>query len=318
MKWKKLGQIFEFKKTSFIDRFISHAQSPQAVVFDDFVRIYFSTRKSDIDGKFLSYIQYVDYDKNFKNILNCSDSEVIPLGNLGCFDEHGIFPVSPVKVDDKIYAYTSGWTRRCSVSVETGIGLTISNNNGLTFERYGDGPVLTSSLHEPFLVVDGFVRKFENKFYMFYIFGQKWCEEIEGHSPERVYKIGYAISDDGINWQKMNRCIIKDKIDENECQALPTVIKIGGRYHMYFCYRHMIGFRTEKEKGYRLGYAYSDDLIDWIRDDDNAGITTGKEGWDSDMICYPNIFEVDGKVYLLYNGNEFGKHGFGIAELEGI
>lgn len=318
MKWKKLGQILEFEKSAFKMDFVSHSQSPQAVVFDDFIRIYFSTRKQEPNGMFASHIQFIDVNKDFKTIFNISDNHVISLGDLGCFDEHGIFPISPVKVDDKIYAYTSGWARRISVSVETGIGLAISNDNGLTFNRYGDGPVLTSSLYEPFLVVDGFVRKFDDKFYMFYIFGQKWCEETEEHAPERVYKIGYAISDDGINWTKAHKCIIEDKIDENECQALPTVIKIGKRYHMYFCYRHMIGFRTDKEKGYKLGYAYSDDLINWIRDDDNAGITTTEGSWDSDMMCYPNLFEMDGKIYLLYNGNEFGKHGFGIAELEEV
>lgn len=318
MKWKKLGQIFKFYETPFARDFISHTQSPQSVVFEDFVRIYFSTRKSDVEGQFLSCIQYVDYDKKFEKIINYSNHEVIALGNLGCFDEHGIFPINPLNVDNDIYAYTSGWTRRQVVSIDASIGLAISKDGGKTFNKYGDGPVLTASLNEPFLIIDGFVRKFENKFYMFYIFGQKWCEKTEEHAPERVYKIGYATSDDGINWIKANKCIIEDRIDENECQALPTVIKIGERYHMYFCYRHMIGFRNEKNKGYRLGYAYSDDLINWTRDDDKVGISTTEGDWDSDMMCYPNIFEMDGKVYLLYNGNEFGKHGFGIAELEEV
>jgi len=314
MKWKKLGQIFEFEKSPLKDRFVSHIQSPQAVIFDDFARIYFSTRKQEPTGMFTSHIQFVDMSKDFKTILKTSEHEVISMGDLGCFDEHGIFPISPVKINNKIYAYTSGWSRKKSVAVETGIGLAISDDNGLTFNRYGNGPVLTSSLSEPFLVVDGFVRKFNDKFYMFYIFGQQWCEPTAEHASERVYKIAYATSDDGINWTKANKCIIEDKINENECQALPTVIKIGERYHMYFCYRHMVGFRTDKERGYRLGYAYSDDLINWTRDDDNAGITISDEGWDSDMMCYPNLVESNGKIYLLYNGNEFGKHGFGIAE----
>jgi hypothetical protein len=64
-----------------------------------------------------------------------------------------------------------------------------------------------------------------------------------------------------------------------------------------------------------LGYAYSDDLIHWTRDDDHAGITLSKEGWDSEMMCYPNIFESENNIYLLYNGNNFGKNGFGLAKL---
>jgi hypothetical protein len=318
MKWKKLGRIFEFKKSPFKDRFVSHAQSPQAIVFDDFVRIYFSTRKKDTEKTFISYPQYIDFKKDFSEVLDYSKEDIITLGKKGCFDEHGIFPFSPFKFEDKFYAYTTGWTRRISVAADGSTGLVISEDDGKSFTRLGDGPILSSSLCEPFLVGDGFVRQFEDKFYMFYIFGQKWCEGTQEHAPERVYKIAYATSDDGINWKKANRCIIEDKIDENECQALPTVIKIGSRYHMYFCYRHMIGFRTEKEKGYRLGYAFSDDLINWTRDDKNSGITTAEGEWDSDMMCYPNIFEMDNEIYLLYNGNEFGKYGFGLAKLEGI
>ena len=65
-----------------------------------------------------------------------------------------------------------------------------------------------------------------------------------------------------------------------------------------------------------IGYAYSDDLTSWVRDDDNVGIDVSEGDWDSDMLCYPHVFECDGKIYLLYNGNEFGKYGFGIAVLE--
>jgi hypothetical protein len=65
-----------------------------------------------------------------------------------------------------------------------------------------------------------------------------------------------------------------------------------------------------------LGYAYSDDLKNWTRDEDNVGIKFSEEGWDSEMMCYPHIFKCDNKVYLMYNGNAFGKHGFGIAVLE--
>ena len=85
---------------------------------------------------------------------------------------------------------------------------------------------------------------------------------------------------------------------------------------MFFCYRNSFDFRKNKNNSYRIGYTYSSDLVNWIRDDANSGIDISESGWDSDMMCYPNIFELDGKIYMLYNGNEFGKYGFGIAILE--
>jgi hypothetical protein len=34
------------------------------------------------------------------------------------------------------------------------------------------------------------------------------------------------------------------------------------------------------------------------------------------MLCYPHVFWCGEKVYMLYNGNAFGRHGFGVAVLE--
>ncbi|HEV7780581.1 MAG TPA: hypothetical protein VGO58_04910 [Chitinophagaceae bacterium] len=317
MKWKKLGKIFDPTEHKLPNNCFEFAQSPQALVFDNFVRIYFSTREKDKTGKYLSHISFVDFDKDFQTILNVSVNTVIPLGELGCFDEHGIFPINVVRDKDKILAYTTGWNRKVSVSADASIGLAISNDNGTTFRRSGPGPVLTATLNEPFLVCDGFVAIFENVYHMWYIFGTEWTTATKEEAPDRVYKISHAVSSDGINWQKEEgKRIIPDKLDAQECQALPTVIRHGDTYHMYFCYRHATGFRKNKERGYRVGYAYSRDLINWTRDDENAGIACSKEGWDSDMMCYPCIFKCDDKVYLLYNGNEFGRWGFGIAVLE--
>lgn len=316
MQWKKLGQIFTFDESPFKERFTSHAQSPQALVLRDRIRVFFSTRKLDSAGKFVSHVQYVDYDLEFKSILDYSRHEVVPLGKLGTFDEHGIFPLSPTVIDEStVYGYTNGISRRTSVDVESGAGLAVSKNKGKTFQKLGDGPILSAALNEPFLVGDPFVRRFREKFHMFYLFGKKWSEETADHASERVYKIGHAVSDDGIyKWTRLGS-IIPDKIDENECQALPTVIELEDRYHMYFCYRSMVGFRDGSGQGYRLGYAYSDDLKQWVRDDASTGIELSERGWDSQMMCYPNIFRANGAVYLLYNGNNFGKNGFGLAKL---
>ena len=85
---------------------------------------------------------------------------------------------------------------------------------------------------------------------------------------------------------------------------------------MYFCYRSSVDFRKNKNNTYRIGYAYSNDLINWKRNDDLVGIDVSKDGWDSDMQCYPHIFRCDDNIYLLYNGNKFGRFGFGAAVLE--
>jgi len=318
MRWKKRGKIFDPTLYKLPNDCVQFAQSPQALVFDNFVRIYFSTRAVDKkNGKHLSHIAFVDMQKNLRDVIRVSDKTVITLGELGCFDEHGIFPMSIMRHDDAVYGYTCGWSRRVSTSVDTAIGLAVSRDNGLTFQRIGNGPVLAASLHEPCLIGDGFVKIINGTFHMWYIFGTGWKRFLPHVPPDRTYKIGHAVSSDGINWIKEEaRQIIADRLGADESQALPTVIEIDGRHHMFFCYRQSFDFRKNPDRGYRIGHAWSVDLVNWTRDDEDPFLDVTSGDWDSDMLCYPHVFECDGNVYLLYNGNEFGRYGFGLAVLE--
>lgn len=318
MKWVKHGKIFDPTEHRLIGGCKEYAKSPQVLMYENFVRIYFSTVSIDpVNGKYLSNIAYVDMQKNLKDIIGISKDIIIPLGALGCFDEHGIFPFNVIRDEDRVIAYTTGWSRRVSVSVETSIGIAISNDNGNTFKRIGDGPVLSSSLHEPCLVCDGFVKIIEGIYHMWYIFGTGWKRYNKYSEPDRIYKISHAISNNGIDWVKEEgRKIIPDLIGPDESQALPTVIDYDGLYHMYFCYRESFDFRKTKERGYRIGHAWSKDLKNWVRDDENPLLEDTEKQWDSEMQCYPHVFKLDEKVFMLYNGNEFGRYGFGLAELK--
>lgn len=155
---------------------------------------------------------------------------------------------------------------------------------------------------------------------MWYIFGTYWKAYKADQPPDRIYKIGHAVSNDGIHWIKEEdgKQIIPDRLGDDESQALPTVAYFNSRYYMFFCYRHSHDFRTNKNRSYRIGYAVSDNLQDWIRKDDQVGIDVTEGQWDSEMLCYPHVFECDGPLYLLYNGNQFGRDGFGLAVLEEI
>lgn len=315
MKWQKLGKIFDPTTVKLADDCTEFAKSPQALVFPDFVRIYFCAQKKTANGKYFSSPQYVDFDKSLTQIRALSDHSVIKAADLGHFDEHGIFPFSVTRDGHKILAYTSGWSRRTSVSVDMSIGLAQSSDLGQSFDRYGmGGPVMAASHNEPMMVADAFVLKINGSYHMWYIFGSHWQKRSADSAAERFYKIAYAHSIDGINWQRSGKTIIDEKIAD-ECQALPTVIYAGGKYHMYFCYRSAYDFRQNSKNAYRLGYAWSEDMLNWTRDDNKAGIDLSESGWDSEMMCYPNLFESDGQIYLLYNGNEFGRYGFGLARL---
>ena len=316
LKWRKLGKIFDPTDHLLPSNCVEFAQSPQTLVLADRVRVYFSTRERDAAGKYLSHVAYADFSRDMERLLAVSTRPVLPLGGLGCFDEHGIFPMSVLRDGDRVLAYTTGWNRKVSVSADASIGLAISHDDGETFQRHGAGPVLTASLTEPFLVADAFVQRHGDLFHMWYIYGTKWKAFSQNAPPDRVYKIAHATSPDGLNWRRDGRRTISDRLNADECQALPTVIELDGAYHMYFCYREAFGFREDSSRAYRLGYAHSTDLETWVRDDALAGIDVSAEGWDARMQCYPHLFAVDGAVYLLYNGDEFGRRGFGLAVLD--
>ncbi len=315
-KWKKLGLLFSPQKAEQREWLQEFAQAPCVLPFDNFIRVYFSCRpKADANRQYVSYSSYVDLDKN--NLFEhqrLADSPILSLGKLGTFDEFGTYPVSVVKHNNEYRAYYAGWTRCESVPFNVAIGMAVSKNEGKTFERLGDGPILSYSSDEPFILSGPKIRRFNDKWHLFYIAGRKWV--IDNEKPEPVYKIRMATSDDGINWIKANMDLIPSRVEENEAQASPDVFFKNGKYHMFFCYRFSTEYRSHKN-GYRIGYAYSSDLVNWTRDDSKVGIDVSEEGWDSEMISYPHVFELNNKIYMLYLGNQVGRQGFGIAELEG-
>ena len=317
MQWNKIGHIFDPSDYKLSPGCISHARSPQGIELDDRVRIYFCSQTKIINGTCESIPQYCDFTKDLKSVIEVSKSPIINLGNTGDFDEHGIFPFGITVVEDKIYAFTTGWSRRLSVPFDMSIGLAISNNDKTFFKKIGKGgPLLTAKLNEACLIGDAHVRKFGDIWHMWYIFSKGWLLQEKGNFlPERHYQITHATSKDLINWNRLSEFSIPNAID-NECQALPTVFKYKDIYHMIFCFRSSFNFRKEKSLSYRLGYAYSYDLDHWNRDDSLLAITRPAQGWDSEMMCYPSVFFINNKLHLLYNGNQFGKGGFGAFVLE--
>jgi hypothetical protein len=317
MYWQKIGKVFDPIRHRLAHGCIEFAQAPQVLVFSDFYRVYFSTRYLEPGiGKFLSRIAFVDMSKDFKTSLQVSQHEIISLGKLGAYDEHGIFPLHVMRAGDQVYGFISGVNRRVSVPADGAIGLSRSFDQGFTFQRIADGPVVAPSLKEPCINVDPSVIVHQNIFHMWYVYGVEWKELGDNVSPSRVYKIGHATAIDPLVWRKEEAMqIIPDILDKDECQAMPSVIEIDNIFHMFFCFRYASDFRANPIRGYRLGHAYSYDLSHWIRDDDAIPVRGEQEDWDKRMQCYPHVFKDGDSVFMVYNGNEFGKHGFGVCRL---
>lgn len=315
--WTKLGKVFTPQEVEGRPWLREFAQAPATLVFDDYVRVYFSCRPGpDANGQYVSYSAWVDLDRrDLTRVLRVAEQPILPLGGLGEFDEFGTYPVSVIRDGESVRAYYAGWTRCESVPFNVAIGMATSVDGGATFTRAGPGPVLSYSQHEPFVLSGPKIRRFGEAWTLFYIAGRKW-KLVEGRA-EPVYKIRMATSSDGIDWLPANRDLIESRVEPDEAQASPDVIHANGKYHMFFCYRYSSNYRG-REFGYRIGYASSTDLVNWTRDDARAGLDVSSSGWDDEMVSYPHVFELDGRTYMAYLGNGVGRHGFGLAVLDGV
>lgn len=306
MEWEKKGLIFgpggkyEWSK--------SHAQVPVVDLIGDKWRIYYATRNSQNN----SYTSYIEVEAgNPRNILYVHDSPILTLGRLGSFDEHGIMPSSIIDFDGKKYLYYIGWSQRKSVPYQNSIGLAISSDGGRTFEKFSEGPIIGVNHIDPFFTGTIFVLKEDNYCSAYYLSCVEW--KLVNEKPEPLYVIKYADSKNGIHWNRNNIRAISFKDEQEGGLVSASVIKRGSKYFMWFGYRKFYDFRDNANNSYRIGFATSDDGKNWLRNDDESGIGLSEDGWDSQMISYPNVVESGNKMYLFYNGNHFGKQGFGYA-----
>jgi predicted GH43/DUF377 family glycosyl hydrolase len=286
----------------------SHAQVPTPLVSEEFIRVYFSSRPQPK----LSLTTFVDLDiESPSQILRLNPNPILELGKPGTFDEHGIMPSCAVRNGSQVFLYYSGWSRSASVPYTNSTGLAVSDDGGQTFQKVSDGPILGKSIYDPFSATSPVVVKEKDSWHMWYCSGNGWLE-IAG-KLEHTYDIKYAHSNDGIVWEPSAAPVIPQRI-EHEAITRPWVVKREDGYDMWFCYRGSHDFR-DGEDAYRIGYAHSEDLQQWRREDDEAGIDISETGWDSKMIAYPAVVKVNGRTLMFYNGNGFGVEGFGYAAL---
>ena len=301
MEWEKLGRIFAPEgQYPWVK---SHAMLPTVDhLKGDLFRIYFSGRDSDN----ISRTGFVIIDiNNPTKVLDLSPEPLVDIGELGSYDDNGISPTCIVTRDGKKYFYIMGWNKGSKVRAAEVSGLAVSSDNGNTFQKFSRVPVLDRTDKEPFtiLVVSSII--IENGIWrMWYDSADYWISE---ELPR--YNIKYAESNDGINWERKGLVSVDYKDKEETRVSRASILKEDGIYKMWYCF----AFGSE---GYNMGYAESIDGYQFARMDDKVGLTLSKDGWDSEMTCYPNVFKHKDETYMLYCGNGYGKTGFGIARLK--
>jgi hypothetical protein len=303
--WKKIGLVYSVENYS--DQMYSHAAAPIAVpIGNDKLKVYFTARNKSNRSEIFSII--IDIYHGIKVIEVNSDS-ILSLGEIGSFDEDGVWIANLLIHNQRQYLYYIGWNRGVNVPFRNSIGLAISDDDGKSFQKVSNGPILDRSIYDPCFVASNDVMFDEDKFKMWYLSCVEWV--MVGDKLMHKYHIKYAESLDGIQWNREGKVAIDFQYEEEYAISVPRVLKENGLYKMWYSYRG-----SPRSQTYRIGYAESSNGINWTRKDELVGLDVSDSGWDSEMICYPYVFDHKGERYMLYNGNGYGKTGFGLAVLE--
>jgi len=302
MEWKNLGLVFAVQgQNSWMQ---THAQSPVVIPGgESHPRVLFSTR----DKNKVASVGCLDFDLKSLRVLEVDSKPVLTPGKPGHFDQHGVYPSCVLEVNDKLYLYYIGYTRGQSPHLfYASIGLALSQDGGMSFQRMHDCPILERSPFDPCLVTAPHVIRHGDGFRMYYVSGVSW-QLIDGCYYSR-YNIKLALSKDGIHWQREGRVILDFKDSTESNLGKPTVLNEEDFFQMWYCFA-----TPALGKGYRIGYAESNDGLVFKRQNEKLGLPPAPDGSDSKMSCYPHVIRYEGSQYLFYNGNEHGKYGFGLA-----
>lgn len=305
MGWEKMGMVFDLAKYS-IPWLKSHAMLPSPLLLEDRIRVYFTGR----DRNGISRVSFVDLKRSDPTIiLKVHDRPLLDIGKPGTFDDSGTLGTCVVHHGQDVYLYYNGYNRRVVVPWTNAVGLAVSRNGGVDFQKLYEGPILDRSHHEPYFAITPTVLQEGNTWHMWYTCGTGWLDVAGRMEP--LYVVKYAHSTDGVSWIRDNvTCIFPSSPEEATARA--TVVRDHSGYKMWFIYRGSRDFRDGVDS-YRIGYAEGADPIHWTRNDCHAQIRGGPDEWDSRMQAYPAVIDVDGCRYLFYNGNGFGIQGFGCA-----
>lgn len=276
MTWRKLGRVYVPSDPNW-----THASTPTAYKLGGgYWRIFFAQRDKQQRGHIFS----LDLDiRNPAKPMNVQGPLVNP-GRKGSFYDCGLSPCCVYQE----HLYFLGWHRSMTAPFNNWLGRSRIFDGRLTVPS--EAPLFCRTMADPLSVsycwiADGGL--------MYYATQREWGET----DQDMRYDLVHGPLDNPIT-------VLSPQGAETAI-GRPTII--GNK--MWFSVKR-------NDIGYRIGYA--DKLVTgpWERDDALAGIDVSDSGWDSEAVTYPCVFEDLCERYMLYNGNRYGKTGFGIAIYE--
>lgn len=295
--WKRMGLVI--KPNPNIPFMQSSCMIPTPYcVGKSLYKIFFGTRNS----KNQSSICYALIDlKKPDKVLDYYEKTVLQPGNLGTFDDNGVLPSCLVVKDGIHYLYTIGFKPGGTTRMDLFGGLALSKNNGDSFFRWSEAPILERNKVNPYINTAPWVIKYKDKYIMYYVGCVEWVNK---DLPR--YNIQLAYSNDCINWTR-NGDIAIDFEEGEDALARPYVVIEEGLFKMWF---------SSKGSEYIIKYAESYDGLKWIRKNCDFKLSSPIKDVDDKMTCYPVVLKYMNKTIMYYNGNNYGAEGICLAVKE--
>jgi hypothetical protein len=299
MGWHRLGHLYGPDGSRPWAR--SHAALPCPVLLDgDRFRVFFSAR----DAENRSAVGWVDIAlDDSPRALEEGKEAILSAASAGHFDDSGIGLGSIVQNGDGFpdRLYYMGWNLGVQAPWRNSIGIAVGDAAVPRFERLFAGPLMDRSPEDPYTLSYPWVlRLAPDDWRMWYGSNLAWG----GSSADMQHAIKAARSSDGLHWIRDATPTLGFSEPGEYAMARPCVVTESGGFRMWF---------ASRGERYRIGAALSEDGRNWTRCDETAGLAPSGEGWESEMVCYPCAIRHRGRLYLFYNGNNYGKDGFGLA-----
>lgn len=268
------------------------------------VRVYFASLDDESIGR-IGFVEVAEEDPTV--IVELGREPVMREGDPATFDECGVTPMAIIEHRGVLRMYYTGWQRGRAGRYTMLTGLAESEDGGVHFRRVRATPILERSEAELFTRTAFFPVRDGKAWRAWYVGGSDWIQDGDRERPS--YDLRCTSSIDGTRWPEIGEVCLSPVGPHEFGFGRPCVWRQGADYRMIYSVRM-------RDIGYRLGYAQSIDGINWTRRDDEVGLDVGESpAWDSEMVCYGVRVELNSGVWLFYNGNQYGKSGFGVALL---
>jgi len=300
MRWKKLGRVY--RPNPIHPKLATHAANPIAVWLEnDLYRVFFGGR----DDHNRTSVGFVDLDMRNYIVKYVHDRPVFEHGAENSFYSHGVSVGNCYVAQGHRYILFMGWQCRPGQHWRGDIGrLRLGQDFSLTLDE--SRPLLGTSEVDPVSLSYPWVLQLNGQYRMWYGSTMSW----DAGNGEMLHVINHAVSNDGNVWSRLGLAIPYE-LGVAQAFSRPSVISDSDGFHMWFSYRS-----GKAGQNYRIGYAHSSTGEKWTLRLVDSGIDVSRKGWDSEMIEYPYVFDHKGHRYMLYNGNGYGRSGFGLAVLE--